>query len=194
MARPKITWTDEMIEDLVCDYPIMSNQILAQRLGICERSVIRKAKEMRLTKAFKGSDKFHVWSIVEDMFGKYPYKKIAQEAQVSEKTVMRICKKLKLKLEKEEVAKHRSEGLKKTLRIEKSRVVFGLEQKTDRRIGHDKARTRVLKMLAQHGYITIKGSRTAYYSVFMRRATHIESYAVSVGINIEQWETDELSY
>lgn len=194
MARPKITWTDAMIEDLVCDYPVMSNEKLAKKLGVCERSVIRKAKEMRLTKAFKGSDKFQVWAIVEKMFGKHPYRKIAQEAQVSEKTVMRICKKLKLQMEKEEVAKHRSEGLRKTLRTEKSRIVFGLEQKTDRRIGQDKARTRVLRMLSQHGYITIKGSRTAYYSVYMRRADHIEAYAASIGINIEQWEADESSY
>ena len=183
-----------MIEELVCEYPVMSNEKLAQKLGVCERSVIRKAKEMRLTKAFKGSDKFHTWTTVEKMFGKYTYKKIAQEAGVSEKTVMRIVRKLKLQMEKEDVARHRSEGLRKTLRVEKSRVVFGLEQKTDRRIGHDKARTKVLGMLAQHGYITIKGSRTAYYSAYMHRAGHIESYAVSVGINIEQWETDELSY
>ena len=99
---------------------------------------------------------------------------------------------MKLQMEKEDVGRHRSEGLKKTLRVEKSRIVFGLEQKTDRRIGHDKARTRVLTMLAQHGYITIKGSMTAYYSVYMRRAVHIEAYAVSIGVNIEQWETEEL--
>ena len=194
MARPRITWTDEMLEELVCDYPVMSNEKLAQRMGVCPRSIIRKAKEMRLTKAFKGSDRFQVWTTVERMFGKYTYKKIAQEAKVSEKTVMRICKKLKLRMEKEEVARHRSEGLKKTLKVERSRIVFGLEQRTDRRIGQDKARTKVLGMLAQHGYITIKGSRTAYYSAYMRRAAHIESYAVSVGINIEQWETEELFY
>lgn len=192
MARPKIIWTDAMLEELVCEYPVMSNEKLAQKLGVCERSVIRKAKEMRLTKAFKGSDKFQTWTTVERMFGKYPYKKIAQEAGVSIKTVMRIGRKLKLQMEKEDVGRHRSEGLKKTLRVEKSRIVFGLEQKTDRRIGHDKARTRVLTMLAQHGYITIKGSMTAYYSVYMRRADHIEAYAVSIGVNIEQWETEEL--
>ena len=179
-----------MLEDLVCNYPVMSNEKLAKKLGVCERSVIRKAKEMRLTKAFKGSDKFQVWAIVEKMFGKYPYKEIAQEAQVSVKTVMRISKKLNLQMEKDDVARHRAEAMRKTLKVEKSRIVFGLDQKTDRRVGQDKVRTRVLGMLAQHGYITIKGSRTAYYSVHMRRAEHIEAYAASIGINIKQWEAE----
>lgn len=118
-----------MLEDLVCDYPVMSNEKLAKKLGVCERSVIRKAKEMRLTKAFKGSDKFQVWAIVEKMFGKYPYKEIAQEAQVSVKTVMRISKKLNLQMEKDDVARHRAEAMRKTLKVEKSRIVFGLDQK-----------------------------------------------------------------
>ena len=190
MARPRIEWTDEMLEELVYSYPVTSNEELASKMGISARSIIRKAKEMRLTKAFRGSDNFHVWLIVERMFGKYPYRKIAEEAHVSVKTVMRICKKMNLKLEKETISKHHSEAQALILRREKSRIVFGLEQKTDRRIGEDKARTRVLKLLADHGYVTIRGSRTAYYSEDMERVGHIESYAVAIGINIEQWETD----
>ena len=190
MARPRIEWTDEMLEELVYNYPVTSNEELASKMGISARSIIRKAKEMNLTKAFRGSDNFHVWLTVERMFGKYPYRKIAEEAHVSVKTIMRICKKMNLKLEKETISKHHSEAQALILRREKSRIVFGLEQRTDRRIGQDKARTRVLKLLADHGYVTIKGSRTAYYSEEMNRAEHIESYAVSIGINIEQWEAE----
>jgi hypothetical protein len=80
-------------------------------------------------------------------------------------------------------------SLTKTIKSEKRRILFGLEQRTDRFIGKDKVRNRVFRLLAEHGYIVIKGSMTAYYSPLMRRFEHIEAYAVSAGFSIELWET-----
>ena len=80
-------------------------------------------------------------------------------------------------------------SLTKTIKSEKRRILFGLEQRTDRFIGKDKVRNRVFRLLAGHGYIVIKGSMTAYYSPLMRRYEHIEAYAVSAGFSIELWET-----
>ena len=190
MARPTIVWTDEMLEQLVCDYPVTPDRVLAERLHVSSRSIQRKAREMRLTKAMKGRANFEVWMRIEELFGKYSYRQIAEQTHVSVRTVSRICKKLKLKLEKEDAARHRSEAQIKMIRSERRRLIFGLEQRTDRCIGYDKGRRKALELLAQHGYVTIKGSRTAYYSDSLRRAEHIESYAKALGINIEYWETE----
>ena len=181
MPRHKIEWTDEMLEELVVNFAILSDSVLSQRLRVSISTVRRKATV--------GRNSFQTWVLVEEMFGKHSNREIADAAHVTERTVRRICKRLGLKLPKETRAMYISCSLTKTIKSEKRRILFGLEQRTDRFIGKDKVRNRVFHLLAGHGYIVIKGSMTAYYSPLMRRFEHIEAYAVSAGFSIELWET-----
>ena len=41
-----ITWTPEMIETLVAEFPFAYNRVLAKKLGISMRTLIRKAREL----------------------------------------------------------------------------------------------------------------------------------------------------
>ena len=189
MARPKIEWTDEMLEELLLSFSISSDTALSRKLQVSASSLRRKAHEMGLAKSFVGRNNYEAWTTVERMFGKHSNKEIAAEAHVTERTVRRICKRLNLKLSKEEKAAYISKSLRKTIKSEKRRILFGIDQRTDRPIGKDKNRTHVLKALADHGYIVIKGSMVAYYSPLMKRYEHVEAYAVSVGFSIELWET-----
>lgn len=178
-----------MLVDLACNYPITRNEELATKMGVCTRSIIRKAKEMGLSKAFKGSYNFKVWQTVENMYGKYTIKEIAKVASVSERTVCRIINKLNLSMEKDEISIRCSNVQMKMHKSEKRRILFGLEQRTNILVGKSKARRKAKGLLAQHGYITLSSSRIVYYSEDMRRSEHIELYAKSVGLKLELWKT-----
>lgn len=178
-----------MLEEMVMNYPILSNKRLSEMLRVSVSSIRRKAKEMRLLKSSIGVNRFETWNIVEEMFGKHTNMEIAKAANVSERTVRRICKRLELELSQDERAKLVSEGVLKGIIGDKRRILFGMEQRTDRFIGKDKARNRMWHLLAEKGYVVIQGSMTVYCSKMMRRHKYIEAYAVSLGFTIEIWET-----
>jgi Helix-turn-helix domain, rpiR family. len=69
---------------------------------------------------------------VEQLFATHSHRQIANAAGVSERTVRRICRSLNLKREREEDAVIRSENMKKIYQSENRRILFGLEQNTDR--------------------------------------------------------------
>jgi len=49
MARPHIVWTEEMIDILICDYPITFDDVLAEKLGVSISTLRRKAAELKLS-------------------------------------------------------------------------------------------------------------------------------------------------
>ena len=190
MARPRIIWTDEMLEMLVSDYPITFNQILAEKLGISVSSLKRKARQLELVKAGSGMMNYRTWETVERLFSTHSQKQIAEKAGVSERTVIRICKALNLKRDSEEDSLMRSKGLKRVFQSDNRRILYGLEQKTDRCLGKSNDRLKVYDDLKKSGYIVIKGSRKVYFSPKMRRIVHLESYAKALGLRFEEWESE----
>ena len=190
MGRPRIVWTEEMIEILMTEYPITFNGVLAQKLGVSVCTIQRKASELGLVKAGSGKMNYKAWETVERLFPTYSQKQIAQEAGVSERTVRRICKALNLKRDREEDAVMRSIGLKRLYGSDSRRILYGLEQKVNRCLGRSNERLKVYDELKRYGYIVIKGSRTVYYSSEMRRIVHVESYAIALGLILEEWNSE----
>ena len=113
MPRHKIEWTDEMLEELVVNFAILSDSVLSQRLRVSISTIRRKAHEMELVKSTVGRNSFQTWVLVEEMFGKHSNREIADAAHVTERTVRRICKRLGLKLPKETRAMYISCSLTK---------------------------------------------------------------------------------
>ena len=190
MARPSIIWTDEMIDVFVSEYPVTFNGVLAQKLGVSISTICRKASDLGLVKAGTGRINYKTRETVEQLFATHSHRQIANAAGVSERTVRRICRSLNLKREREEDAVIRSENMKKIYQSENRRILFGLEQNTDRLLGRDRERQRICDELKKHGYIVIKGSRKVYYSSEMRRIVHLESYAEALGLRFEEWESE----
>ncbi len=179
-----------MIEELATNFAIITDKAMAAKLHVSVSSLRRKATEMGLKKCSLGPNGFYIWETIRTMFGKHTNKEIAEVVHISDRQVRKICKRMGLTRSKEEISKIRSDAVLKTLSSERRRLIFGMEQKTDRRIGVRKARQKVVELLAKHGYITIKGSMTTYYSSTMNRYEHVESYAISLGFHLELWETD----
>ena len=190
MGRPNIVWTEEMIDILTTEYPITFNVVLAQKLGVSISSVHRKARALGLVQAGNGRINYKTWETVEELFASHNHRQIATAAGVSERTVRRICKSLNLRRDREDDSVMRSEVIRKICQSENRRILFGLEQNTDRLIGKDKERLKIVDELKKYGYIVIKGSRKVYYSSEMRRIVHLESYAEALGLRFEEWESE----
>lgn len=187
-SRPYLVWTMEMLSILTEEYPITSNTVLADRLGMSISSVRRKARELELVKAKVRNYKTMV--LVESLFNSNSQRQIAEKAHVSLRTVKRICKKLNLKRDWDEDRIMRSDGAKRVFRSENRRIIFGLEQRTNRCVGKSDERLKIYDELEKHGYIVIRGTRTVYYSSEMRRIVHVESYAEALGLRFEEWELE----
>ena len=60
MARPKVEWTDQMLEELAENYAIASDNVLSKRLQVSVSTMRRKAHEMELVKSSVGRNCFEV--------------------------------------------------------------------------------------------------------------------------------------
>jgi len=177
-----------MLTLLVSEYPITSNKVLAERLGVCINSMRNKALTLGLTKA--GRINYHAYNKVEKLFYNHSQKQIANSVGISVRTVRRICKALNLKRDKDEESVLRSEGIKRVIKSDNRRILYGLEQESNRCLGKSKERLKVYEELKKHGYIVIKGSRVVYYSSEMMRYVHVESYAKAFGLILEEWNSE----
>ena len=183
-----IRWTDEMIDILTEEFPITYDRMVADKLKISVSSVRRKASELKLVKARISN--YRTMQTVEELYPTHSQRQIAEIAGVSVRTVGRICKTLNLKRDREEDSIMRSEGIRRVFQSDNRRILYGLDQKTNRCFGRSNERLKVYDELKRHGYIVIKGTRTVYYSQDMRRVVHVESYAKALGLRFEEWESE----
>ena len=187
MARPPIVWTDEMLEDFITSYPVMSNKELAERFKVSLNTIRRKAKEMHLYKSPLYQSRGQTIETVREMHGRHTAKEMAKETGVSTRTVYRICNQHNLKLGKKEKSKIYSLAAKKMLNRERHKRLYGLEPGTLRLIGKSKPRTDTIKELKKRGYIAIKGSASIYYSSGMTRYKELEKKAEAYGLKFLLW-------
>lgn len=190
MARPSYIWTEEVLEDLIIYYPITSNKILAQRYNISVMTLCRKAKEMKLRKTRLFRFKFEIWDLVKEKYGTASVKEIAKETGVSERTVYRVIRRLRMEMDEECKSEIYRNAAKRMIKLEHSRQTFGLEPKVNRPLGKNKARREIVKQLSKHGYIVIKGSMFVYYCASMPRYEDIEAKAKSIGYKLVLWEKE----
>ena len=187
MARPPIVWTDEMLEDFITSYPVMSNKDLAERFKVSLNTIRRKAKEMHLYKSPLYQSRGKTIETVKEMHGRYTAKEMAKETGVSTRTVYRICHQHNLELGKKEKSKIYSLAAKRMLDRERHKKSWGLESSTLRLIGKSKPRTDTIKELVSRGYIAIKGSASIYYSSSMTRYKELEKKAEAYGLKFLLW-------
>lgn len=190
MARPPYIWTDEVLEDFMIYYPITSNKILAKRYNVSVMTIRRKAKEMRLSKTRLSRFRFEIWDLVKEKYGVASVKEIAKETGVSERTIYRVIRRLRMEMDESQKSEIYSNAAKRMVKLEHSRQVFGLEPGVFRPLGKNKSRREIAKQLTRHGYIVIKGSMYVYYCASMPRYEDIEADAKSVGFKLVLWEKE----
>ncbi len=187
MAGIRKQWTDGMLEHFIAVYPFISNPELARWGEVSERTILRKAKDLGLTKDKYFRISLEGYTYLLEMHGKCPFGQIAQKAKTSRRTIIRISKYLNLKLDEKQKKKLISNGIVKMLRSENRKLIFGLETTSNRPIGRDRSRHEAAQLLKECGYVVIKGSMTAYYNDEMDRYSDVEQLAVANGFRLELW-------
>ena len=187
MARPRIEWNEDRLEQFAESYPVTRNHILAESFHLSVSSVKRKARELNLVKREHNLRKCRIDAIFCELFGQCSYEQIAKTAEVSSRTVRRVSRRMNMTLQREQRNQFISISLRKGLHFEQTREIYGLARRYNRPVGRDDDRAWARRMLKESGYIVIRGNRTAYYSETMQRNPALEQYAVSNGIILEQW-------
>ena len=191
MARPiKIIWSVELLKQFAEAYATTPNHELARRFNMSISSIRRKGKELNLCKdSFcKCKLSFNTWIQIQELFHDHSNTEIAKIVKVSLRSVERVASILGCRMLREEKNKVISVGIRKGLKSESRRRIFGINTKYNRPIGKDKSRYEAAEQLKQHGYIVIKGSMTAYYNDTMERYEDIENNAITNGFRLLLWE------
>lgn len=134
-CRPKINWTDEMINRLKSEFPVRFNKDLAKDLGIGWRSLVRKARELNINKEPGFLEKNR--SVISEMATKahppHPFKGVkgwnvpnSQKTRFKPGSISAMNDPLIVK----KVHDKRNE----TIRKEKLRIKYDMPQKTNLRL------------------------------------------------------------
>ena len=179
----KRVYTEQEIEWLKENYATTKNKYIMSKLNIGRTSLNRVALKYRLAKI--------------EGYGSVFSKKIANDGRSRNRPTLEAIENSHAKqLERLKDDEYRiwwrercREGMNKVLRAEKRRIMFGLEQKTKRKLTKAprckvKSRTDLRKL----GYIVKRASNIAYYTDSTLRDSHIERLANKHGITIESYE------
>jgi hypothetical protein len=108
----KIIWTEDMIALIEHYYPILSDTVLAEKMNIGSKSIVKKAKSLGLIKYPLNDRQQDSISLITSMYAEYSYREMAKVAKVSYRTVSRIVKDLNLRRTPDEERMLRSKSQK----------------------------------------------------------------------------------
>ena len=166
------------------NYANMSNKDVMEHLGIKKGVLARLKKELRLKKSEEFMRQAREQGIATLKEMGWPPKGYAIPNR--EKAWASLAERTKNRGEnwKNKI----SETVKKQFADEKRRVLFGLEQRTNRKvIKAPKYKLEHRYRMRKLGYIIPRGSNVAYWNEETKRNESKERTAAKYGIKIEQW-------
>ncbi len=185
----KIELTKEQIDWLIENYKHTQNQDICDKLSITRPVLCRIRRTYNLKKCEELLKELNKKNREKaDKKNKelgYPNQ---INLKIHQKKALENAKKtLKEKWQDEEWVKQRnknvSEGLKKTYKAERRRVLFGFEQKTNLRVINTPRNKVMLKHnLRKHGYEIEKNSNIAYINDNTKQSALMEKRGVIMGI------------
>ena len=187
MNRKRIVWSDAMLEKMYAEYPITFDWILAEELQVSVNSIRRKARDLKISKQYSGRKNMVARKIIKENYHSKSYRQLARMAGVNVRTVVNIVIEYQLSRSDEETARLRSQGVAAFIKKERARAIFGLPQKSSRKVFSNRKLTLMRSRLAKNGYVVIYGSNVVYFSHDMKRHYQREENARTLGIVFEQW-------
>lgn len=178
----KIILTSEQEEWLKNNFPIKKNIEIAERLGVSESAVHRFARKFGLKKseefkkmwysnALEGAKRWfrihgdnHPPGYTAPWLVKHQFKKgvTSLDRLGKEGEAKRICKSV--------------ESRNKTIKKEKARILFGLEQKTRLKVvAMDRKKVMFRYYVRKQGYLVDDDARVIYYTNTTKRGKRIEA-------------------
>ena len=183
---------EKMKEWLIKHYKHTRNKDIISKFGISKHSLYKMAKELGLKKSYQFMRKAYRENGMKGRLAAkakgWPPKgyKIPNQEKRLEK--LRALKGKKLK--KNHIEKIR-QSVKKVIRDEKRRILFGLEQRTKKKlVKAPPMKIHCRYKLRKYGYHIEKGGTIAYYDDNTRRSPHYEEVASKYKIKIEKIKQD----
>lgn len=182
--------TPEQLEWLKENFCRTKNQELADELGISPRSVVRMARTLGLWKTGE-----FVAAMQQNAAEHAARTNRASDGNAGTKNLLVYGKAYRFKKgerQKDKMSaeafdamhRHIGEQRKKTIKAEKRRVLFGLEQKTKLRVVQaPKEKICLRNGLRKKGYEIARASNEAFITAATRRSEVMEARAMSMGIS-----------
>lgn len=186
----KIVLTPKQERWLTNHFKHTKNSECAERLGISPRSVVRIARQMGLTKSRQFIAKCQLETakaakISHRLNGTYPPKgfRIPNSEAGQFKPGITCRQRLGAKREAERIRKS-AESRRATIKKERSRILWGFEQRTKLKLVGNPKKRQYRHALRKRGYQIARGASEAYVVANTHRSLKVENNARKYGIRI----------
>lgn len=127
----KVNWTTTMIDKMIAEFPIRFAEDLAKEFGVGKSTIIRKARELKLEKEpeFLSKRKYAISALAQAAKAPNPMKGI-RGWSVPNGEAYRFKKGNISPMGDLEIRERSRKSRNKTIKSEKLRIKYGLEQKT----------------------------------------------------------------
>lgn len=186
----KIVLTPKQERWLTNHFKHTKNSECAERLGISPRSVVRIARELGLTKSRQFMAKCQretaeAAKLSHRLNDTYPPKgfRIPKSEVGQFKPGVTCRQRLGARREAERLRKS-AESRRATIKKERARIVWGLEQKTKLKLVTSPKKIQYRYELRQRGYQIARGASEAYVTAQTSRSSKVERNARKYGIRV----------
>lgn len=179
--RRKIRWTDDMIETLVALYPVETTPHTAAVLGVSEKTVKNKAKELGIEKYAK-SGWLERADYIRNHFDTKSFSELGKDLGISKNTVSRIAGQIGLRRTEKEICDVKSRVRTELVKREKRRMIFGLDPISKIKVVTNRPRIKLRAWLKSKGYIVSEKRNVMYYPSDIVRRVSQENRGSSLGL------------
>lgn len=188
--KKKIRWTDEMIRTLQELYPVETNAYTASVLGIGEKTVIKKAKELGIDK-FAKSRWMERADYIRANFDTKSFAEMGRKLGIAKWSVARIAAQIGLRRTDKETSDVSSRVRTELIQREKRRMIFGLDPITHIKVVTNRPRIKLRAWLKSKGYIVGEQRNVMYYPADIERRTVQESRGKKLGMSFIPLSVDD---
>lgn len=179
--RRKIRWTDDMIETLVTLYPVETTPHTASVLGVSEKTVKNKAKELGIEKYAK-SEWLERADYIRNHFDTKSFSELGKDLGISKNTVSRIAGQIGLRRTEKEICNVKSRVRTELVKREKRRMIFGLDPISKIKVVTNRPRIKLRAWLKAKGYVVGEKKNVMYYPADIIRCHNQESRGSELGL------------
>lgn len=182
----RIQWTEEMdqrLENLYTGYDYTASEI-ARMMGLSLNNIEWRLKSLGIRKKNQKKKFLATQEIVRGNFHDYSYAEMAEMAGVDVKTIRNHMRRMKLERLPGETSSIRKRVMRRIWKKEKTRVLFGLEQKTKLKVVKARHKSIIRHHMRKKGYIVPVMSDVIYYHSLTKRNFYYEKKAASYKMQV----------
>lgn len=194
MKKPRI-WTEEELNFFREIYASTSNSEIAQLIGMSVSSVKKKAAELHLSKktAYKLTEAAK--KIILEKYPTHSYLSIAEELNISRRTVCRFINEQKERglkpRDRETDIRIMSDYRTRQYKSERGRALFGIEQNTQYKVFPNRNKYWIRQKLRQYGYLVDRNSVEVIVTPYTDRHPRFEAGARKNGFHFDERLSEE---